>query len=290
MSRLREVQQKLENADALGGIVDGMRTLAAIYLRRAEATLDAIRPYAQNVETALLEVLGRCAECSDPDEESSALVLIFASDQGLCGPYNERIAAAALEFETTHPDLAVTYAAIGHRGHEALALAERTTLLAMESAVSIEGVKAAVDDIGERVYAAILERGIAQCYFAFNRYESVGHYHPVIQKILPPSRETLVTRTHPTLRTPPILTTAPERLLENLIEEFLFIELYRAMLESLASENGARLQAMTFASNNIEDTIEELAQAYRSARQDEITSELLDVVAGAEAVREGRDA
>ncbi|MDP6107267.1 MAG: FoF1 ATP synthase subunit gamma, partial [Candidatus Brocadiia bacterium] len=81
-------------------------------------------------------------------------------------------------------------------------------------------------------------------------------------------------------------TASPDELLGNLAEEYFFIQLYRALLEDHASENGARLLAMTAASSNIDDSLAELTKDYQSARQDAITGELLDVVGGAEALRE----
>jgi len=287
MPSLREVELKLENADALSEIVDGMRTLAAIYVRRAEATLRAIRPYADNVEAALLEVLDRMFLAGQAVEHGAgALIVIFSSDQGLCGPYNDRVVDAAVEYEGRHPGLNVTLATLGRRGRDLLALRGRETALTLEAPVNVEGVAAAVLETTERLYDIYIEQDIAKLLFAFNRYDSVGRFHPLIQQILPPDRGELHTHAHPRFATEPLMTTDPYTLLGPLAEEFFFIELYRAMLESLASENGARLQAMTFASRNIDDTVRELTQAYRHARQEQITSELLDVVGGAEALRD----
>ena len=287
MPSLREVQVKLENADALSEIVDGMRTLAAIYLRRAEATLRAIRPYAENVEAALLEVLDRMFVAGETAEHGAgALVVVFSSDQGLCGPYNDRVVEAATAYEQEHPGLAITFATLGGRGHDLLALRGRTTALTLDAPVNIEGVAAAVSQATERIYDVYVERNIARLLFAFNRYDSVGRFHSLVQQILPPDRSKLHTHGRPTFTTEPLMTAPPHTLLEPLAEEFFFIELYRAMLEGLASENGARLQAMTLASSNIDDTVRLLTQAYRSARQEQITSELLDVVGGAEALRD----
>lgn len=287
MPSLRDVQLKLENADALCEIVDGMRTLAAIYLRRAEATLRAIRPYAENVETALLEVLDRIVVAGETVEHGAgALVVVFSSDQGLCGPYNDRVVEAALEYEREHPGLNITFAALGRRGHDLLELRGRTAALTLGAPVNIEGVAAAVSETTERIHDVYVQRDIARLLFAFNRYDSVGRFHPVVQQILPPDRGELRTHARLTFATEPLITADPHALLDPLAEEFLFIELYRAMLEGLASENGARLQAMTLASSNIDDTVRNLTQAYRIARQEQITSELLDVVGGAEALRD----
>jgi len=288
MPSLREVQQKLESARGLGDIVGSMRTLAAIYVRRAEAALEASRPYAEVVETALLEALERLAPSSTEGKEpgETGLLVVFASDQGLAGAYNDRVVEAAENFKRSRGDLDLVFVAIGQRGTDLLTLRGTAPIATLGAPVSLEGVKAVVRDVAAQIYELYIERGIRSLFFAYNVYESVGRFSPIVRRILPPQTWTLRHRRHKAFRTEPILTAPAGTLLEHVAEQFFFIELYGALLESQASENGARLAAMSQASSNIDDQIADLTQLYRSARQEQITSELLDVVSGAEALRE----
>ena len=287
MPSLREVQQKLESARGLGNIVGSMRTLAAIYVRRAEAALEASRPYAEVVETALLEALERLASSGTEGKEpgETGLLVVFASDQGLAGAYNDRVVDAAENFKRSRGDLDLTFVAIGQRGTDLLALRGDPPIDTLGAPVSLEGVKAVVREAAARIYEIYIGKGLRSLFFAYNVYESVGRFSPIIRQILPPQPQALRQRPHRAFRTEPILTAPAGTLLEHFAEQFFFIELYGALLESQASENGARLAAMSQASSNIEDQIADLTQLYRSARQEQITSELLDVVSGAEALR-----
>ena len=117
-------------------------------------------------------------------------------------------------------------------------------------------------------------------------YASAGRFTPTVVPIIPLDA-TRFAGTN-TLRTSPHLYLTPEELLPLLIEEYLFIELYRAFVESIASENGSRLRSMDNAGKNIDKKIDELMQLYRISRQEEITSEMLEIISGAEAIEIAR--
>jgi len=334
MADLRQLERQLDSINALKEIVQAMRNLSAIYLRRAELTIEAIRPYAEIVETGLVVTLERvaapeswggrsCLPRSGPDQRQTgmsapphagtpappdggmpatphagvsappqsairnpdqgpALLLLFASDQGLCGNYNDRIVAAGVAFAEETGQ--VEFATIGHRGKDLLAMRGRETLLDLDCPTTLESIKARVRGLAARVYERYVNRGFQRLFFAYNMYESVGRFNEHVRQILPPGRETLLSHQHPSFRSEPLLTVPPAEALGHLLEEYFFIQLYRALLESHVSENGARLASMTIASTNIEEKFTLIAQHYHQARQGQITSDLLDVVSGAEAL------
>lgn len=286
MPDLREIQRKLESIKALQEIVDAMRNLAATYVRRAEKTLDAIRPYADVAEAALQVTLDAAGvQEIDPAENAPVFALVFASDQGLCGAYNDRVIRSAVKFrESTAGEVHV--AAVGHRGRGLLELRGVEPMLAAGAPTSLEGIRAQVPDLAAEVLDAYTQRGAGEMFFIYNRYAGMGRYEETVQRVLPPTREQLASGETPEFPAEPILTAPCRELLTRFIDEYFFIELYRALLESHASENGARLLAMTAASSNIDERLAELTQEFQSVRQDSITAELLDVVGGAEALRE----
>lgn len=285
MAELRELQRQLDSVKALDEVVNAMRNLAAIYVRRAEAGLEAVRPYSQVVETSLAVLLDQTEairpKCS---EDGPCLALVFAADQGLCGTYNDRVANAALSF---HGEQAsdVHFVTIGGRGHDLLVLNSITPVLSVPSPTSLEGIRAQVPELASEVFETFSEVEATQMFFIYNAYEGMGKFSETVRKVLPPSRDMLEHAGMDSLNYPPLLSAEPAVLLGALIEEYFFIELYRAMFESHSSENGARLLAMTAAGSNIEERIAELTQEFQAVRQDVITAELLDVVAGAEALK-----
>ena len=285
MPELRELQRKLDSVNALGDVVRAMRNLAAIYVRRAESALEAVRPYSEIVETCLDVLL---AEAEIPDSpaspESHALALVFAGNQGLCGSYNEHAVASAAAFKKERSGR-TDFITIGRRGDELLRTDGVEPLMTAPAPTSLEGIKAQVPELSADVYRQYAECGAACMLFIYNGYMGMGRFEKRVRQIIPPRRAQLAAQKR-RFRCKPLLTDKPDALLGAFVEEYFFIELYRALFESHSSESGARLLAMTAAAGNIDEHSSELTQAFQSARQDFITAELLDVVGGAEALRQ----
>jgi len=289
MPELRELQRRLESIQGLEEVVNAMRNLAAVYVRRAEATLRAIRPYAEVVNTALSLVLDRVDLTRiEPAEDAPSLAVLFASDQGLAGPFNERIVSAAVEFRDRHNG-PLDFAVVGLRGGSLLQLHAVSPILVERAPTSLEGIKARVPELAARIFDTYHERGAQRVFFIFNAYESMGHFSQSVWRVVPPSRAELGEAAEQQFTYEPILTAPPAELFGHMVEEYFFIALYRALLESHASENGARLTSMTAAASNVEKRLEEIRRDFQSVRQESITSELLDVVSGAEALRDDGD-
>jgi F-type H+-transporting ATPase subunit gamma len=286
MAELRELQRTLDSVKALGDIVNAMRNLAAIYVRRAESALDAIRPYSEVVETSLAVLLKRTAiRESGESPAGRRLALVFASDQGLCGTYNESVVQAALSFKKETADQ-VDFLVIGRRGHEILTMRDAEPVLSAPSPTGLEGIKIQVPELAADIFEKYVELGAVELYFIYNAYEGMGRFRENVRRVLPPTADMLSEGRDQAFRGEPLLTAAPTELLGSFIEEYFFIELYRALLESHCSENGARLLSMTSAGSNIEERLLELTRQFQAVRQDTITAELLDVVGGAEALRQ----
>ena len=286
MAELRELQRKLDSVEALQEIVNAMRNLAAIYVRRAESALSAMRPYADIVATGLRLVLQRLeAVGAEPNDSGPALAVVFAADQGLCGTYNERVTRAAVAFARA-AGRPVEFAAVGRRGTELLTLRGNRPLLSLPSPTSLEGIDARIPELAADVFDAYSERGATALFFIYNEYEGMGRFKEKVRPVLPPRLAQLADTGQRAFAYEPLLSAAPEDLLGAFIEEYFFVEFYRALLESHSSENGARLLSMTAASTNIEERLEQVTKEFQTVRQDTITAELLDVVGGAEALRE----
>jgi F-type H+-transporting ATPase subunit gamma len=210
---------------------------------------------------------------------------VFTSDQGLAGAYNSRIVQRAVRHARSGAG-EVDVFVVGRRGHDLLRMRGVEAVAAESAPTSLEGIHNRVGQLASRIYGLYAERNCRHMDFLFNRYEGRGSFEETVLAVLPPDRQRLHAAAPHQRACEPILTDTPMNMLGRLAEEYFFVELYRALLESHASENGARLASMTAAASNIEDRVDHLTQDYRSARQQQITAELLDVVGGAEALRE----
>ncbi len=281
MASLQQIEKQIESIEGLQDIIHSMRSLAATYLSRAEERLDGVRAYADTVGHAIEDCLaGRDIRLHERDALGDA-VLVFFSEQGLCGRFNEVMAEAASE-RAKDLDLP-RFIAVGKRGP---ALLRRQTLeiqAEMSGTTSPDGIDNAIHTIARTVVALHEKGAIAKLYLLYARYLSPGRIAPQFERVLPLDLSQWREK-RKVLAAPPEVGLSRIALLSGLVDEYAFVSLYRAMTESLASENGMRLQSMEAARSNIDESIEDLRQQARIQRQNEITEELLDVVSGAEAL------
>jgi len=281
MAGRRELERQIQTIEGLENIIHSMRSLAATYLGRAEERLEGVRAYAATVGSAIEECLSGREIALPESEGKSTAILAFFSEQGLCGRFNEVMAEAAVK--SAAGVQAPEFIVVGRRGPALLKRDGMKILAELPSTTSPDGVDAHIQRIAATVFKLHQRGAFAQMYLLYARYLSPGRIAPQFDRVLPldlsPWREGEQAR-----RNPPRLALSRLRLLRELVDEYAFITLYRAFTESLAGENGMRLQSMEAAKSNIEETLDELRQHARIQRQNEITEELLDVVVGAEAL------
>ena len=277
----RQIEKQIQTIEGLRDIIHSMRSLAATYLSRAEERLDGMRAYADTTGRAIEDCLfGR--EIRLPESEATGTaILAFFSEQGLCGRFNEVMAEAAARHAG---DLgAPQFIVVGKRGPALLRREKLSILAELPSTTSPDGVDGVIHSIARVVMEQHRRGAFAQLHLLYARYLSPGRIEPQCERVLPLDlsqwRESERART-----APPRLALPRLGLLRELVEEYAFISLCRAMTESLASENGMRLQSMGAAKSNIDDSLDELQLRARVERQNAITEELLDVISGAEAL------
>jgi len=285
----RRIESRMRSARGLRDIVHSMRSLAAVNIRRAEDSLATIRDY-----HALVVDLFRLSVPLLPRGwrwgalKGAPVVFIFSSDLGLSGAFNERVVEFALA-EAARLGEGTRLAIIGARGEGLLRERGVQPLLFESAPRTLAGIEDTMRRLASRVLQLFAAAGSGSLHLAYNRYASVGSFTPVRDQVLPPPLARLLApKEGRALPQTARLYSRPESVVEQLIEEYLFIEMYRALAESLASENGARLRAMDEAMHNIDQTIDRLTLELRVSRQEEITSEILDLVGGAEALRPRR--
>ena len=275
MEQLPRVHARIASLQELRDLIRALRALAASHVQEAQGALSGIRRHVEVIEDAIAEgvaLLPRDADATMPVEPSGAAVLIVVcSEHGFVGGFNEQLLDRAVAEHDAGQQLVV----IGQRG--ALLAAERGLPVDRSFAMPthVGGVLGVTRRIADYLVSALTADVV------FGSYRRGGNFEVEVRRILPLDPALLVASQR---RSPPLHHLAPEVLLQRLASEYLFVEVTRAVMESLASENGARLRVMEAADGNIGDKLEELQRREHSLRQEAITSELLDLVTGSEAI------
>ncbi|MBN1420056.1 MAG: F0F1 ATP synthase subunit gamma [Planctomycetes bacterium] len=310
METLREIEDRIESAGKLGQIVRTMRTLATVNIRRYRAAVESLRRYTASLRLAVGVVLDRC-EIPPPavDPRAPFGAVLLSSDQGLCGPFNERLLAFALDDARARRASRAerVWLASGGRGRERLEAAGEKIIHAQDAPTSPAGILDRVQDLLIALVEAHASGRFSRAVVYYNEHKSGAEFREAVLELIPfdPARAIAAPATDgegevgngdrrdadpeegedaPRFRTLPLLEGTVGDALPRLVEEWYFSELYRAFAESLASENASRLVSMEGAERNIRDRIAELKARHRERRQQEITAELMDVIGGTEAL------
>ena len=299
MASQRDVKNRIDSVKNIRKITRAMEMVAAARLRRAEQRIAHLRPYAgairrmtrQAAEAAGGEV-GQLPILQQHESEQTIAILLVTADRGLAGAFNSQILRAGLrtasEYESDGRD--VTFYASGRRGVSSLTFRGREVAGAY-TGFTERPAYADARDIAADLMAAYVDGKVDRVDILYNGYVS-----PLVQEV---RRETLLPLQEATILESPDdeddgedtghhalveYEPGPEEILERLIPDYVEISLYRALLESTASELGARMTAMRNASQNAAEVIDDLTLEMNRARQAEITQEIMEVVAGAEAL------
>src|SRR5512132_343351 len=299
MASQRDVKNRIDSVKNIRKITRAMEMVAAARLRRAEQRIAHLRPYAsairrmtrQAAEAAGGEV-GSLPILQQHENENTVAVLLVTADRGLAGAFNSQILRAGLRAASEHEGegRTVTFYASGRRGVSSLTFRGREVAGAY-TGFTERPAYADAREIAQDLMAAYIDGKVDRVDILYNGYVS-----PLVQEVrrealLPLQEATILETTededdgeetghHALVEYEP----GPEEILERLIPDYVEISLYRALLESTASELGARMTAMRNASQNAGEVIEDLTLEMNRARQAEITQEIMEVVAGAESL------
>jgi F-type H+-transporting ATPase subunit gamma len=288
------LRRKIANAGTLGSVVRTMKTLAAINIRQYEAAVNALGDYYHNVELGLAECLvgTEVRQTGYRNNEAKALLTIavaFGSDQGLVGQFNEQLAETIRQklLPRSNPSAVLS---VGERIQ--LRLEEigirSENLFAVPN--SVNAITPLVGDILSAVEHLREKSSSIELLLFYNSPVSGEFYRSVSKRLLPLDEawENEIIKSGgvwPTRAKPEIIG-GIETVQWALVREYLFVTLFRACAESLASENASRLSAMQRAETNIDDLLEELSRLYNERRQAGIDEELFDVVSGFQALND----
>jgi F-type H+-transporting ATPase subunit gamma len=295
MATVQDIRRRIRSVANTRKITRAMELVAAAKLRKAQARIEAMRPFADR----MLELMAGTARASSSvrglpllqtrEQERAVALVPISGDRGLAGAFNSQVLrrALALERELRGEGKEVRWVGVGRKGVGSLRF-RRFDLAGEFAGFTDQPAYGDAQAIAHRLAELYTDEEVDRVTIVYNAFESALVQRVTVRDVLPLSEDLLESdsqeREEDALRGDFIFEPEPEEILARLLPVYLETELYRALLESTASEHGARMTAMRNASKNAGELIDSLTLAMNRARQAEITQEILEVVAGADAL------
>ncbi len=296
MPNLLDIRRRIKSVKNTQQITKAMKMVSAAKLKRAQDRVVTARPFANK----MAEVLGELAKRTDEDfhhplldlrGDQRYLLVLITADKGLCGAFNTNLTKAAQAFIRENPDKSIEIMAIGRKGRDffrnrhATIAGEYLGLTGKGRVEFSEALEVARDVI--KTYTD--DTGIDKVFLIYNEFKSVLSQRVVLEQLLPVSRakeeEPVEAKSQqPLTLVDYIYEQPPEEMFSRLLPRLIETQIFRALLESVASEHGARMTAMDSASKNASELIESLTLNMNRIRQAAITNEIIEVVSGAAAL------
>lgn len=287
MANLKEVKQRINSVISTQQITKAMKMVSAAKLRRAQDKIIQMRPFSQKLTTILNNVSAASEGNTDlvyaeKREVKKVLLVPITSDKGLCGAFNTNVIKATnLAIREQFASAEVTVMPIGKKSFEYYKKTKYTLIDQYSTLfhdLSIENIRVAANHAMDAFVAGEFD----QVFLVFNEFKNVATQIIRTEQFLPmaPSESTASATTE----TDYILEPSREFIIQELVPKALRVQFYKAILESNASEHGARMTAMDKATENAGDLLKELKLMYNRTRQAAITNEILEIVAGANAL------
>lgn len=293
MAGLQDIRRRIRSVKNTQQVTKAMKMISAVKLRKSQERLVALRPYAGKLLEVVRRVVGRIKGNPEivpgpaaqaflaPREEKRIRVVLVASDKGLCGGFNANIFKAAQAFLTESTSQIVQMDLVGKRAAD---WARKRKLPAGRTYVNLNmtGFERAVMEVSEEAADQYRNGEIDALYVIYNYFNSPVAQTPTVFRLFPMEVERRA-EDRDVLEVAHLLEPGPNEVLETLLPRFVETELLRTLLESSASEHGARMAAMDKASNNAGDMISKLTLTMNKIRQASITNQIIEIVSGANA-------
>ena len=292
MASMRDIKRRKSSIQSTQQITKAMKLVSTVKLQRARQNAEKSEDYFHAMYSTVQSILGRTGSLEHrylkPGEGGKKAVIVITSNRGLAGGYNSNVVKLITRGELKDEDLSIY--AIGKKGKEALQ--KNYEIKADYSYVIEEPAYADAMAISKEVLSAFENGEISEIYLAYTGFKNTVVHVPTLVKLLPVevSEETsgktgeAVKETEDDNRAPMNFEPEDEEALDMIIPKYVTSLFYGALVEAVASENGARMQAMDSATSNAEEMISDLTLKYNRARQGAITQELTEIIAGASAI------
>jgi F-type H+-transporting ATPase subunit gamma len=290
MPSLKEFRRRIVSVKSTRQITRAMKLVAAAKLRRSQERIVELRPYAYSIRDMVAEVaIGNDAEAHpllETREPRKTLLLVLTSDRGLAGAFNTNINKLAYNWckdhvsEREHIELHV----VGRKGRDYFKRREfELGKVHVDVLPEVNFQKAT--RIGRELVASYIDGDFDEVWVVYNEFKSAIAQEPTLEKLLPIEPTEAWMDEHQHVSSDTLFEPTRNAVLDALLPLHIHVQLFRAMLESVASEMGARMTAMDNATNNATDLLDRLTVQYNRARQAAITTELMEITSGAEALK-----
>jgi F-type H+-transporting ATPase subunit gamma len=289
MPSLKSIRTRIASVKSSQKITRAMKLVSAARLRRAQDAIVAARPYANALGAAVAEIAFRAGGDAHPLLEvrtgNRVAMVVITSDRGLAGGFNANVFRAVTRFQVENPAAELSLLVVGKKGRDFYRKRKPGARLEL-AGVTGDSVGERSKELARTVMQSFAEGAVDTVQLVFNEFRSAIQQRVVIEQIVP-VLPTPAEAAGAADASPVDFTYEPSRdqLLSALIPLFVESQIRRALLESIASEFGARMTAMDSATNNARDIISSLTLQYNRARQAAITKELMEIVGGAEALK-----
>ena len=299
MANLKSIRKRIAGVKSTQKITRAMKMVAGARLNKAQQRIVAMRPFSKKTEQVLAEVTQAAAERegSEPDhpllarrEEKSVLLLVITSDRGLCGAFNANINRTA---ERHWKDLVsqgkeVRIAIIGRKGRDYLTR-RKAPVVHVFSHVWDKLGKEQAEIVGRTLLQPFVRAEVDSIYLIYIEFKSAMTQRVVVEPLFPLPKPEPIQPLHEMAEMTCnefIFEPTKEAVLEQLVPTYIELTILRSLYESMASEFGARMTAMDSATKNASEIIDRLTLQYNRARQAAITTELMEIIGGANALKE----
>ena len=292
MPTLRDIQRRIRSVQSTQKITRAMKLVAAAKLRRAQERILAARPYANK----MAELLGHLVSGADGDghplleqrEGPRRQIVIITADRGLAGAFNSSIIRRGVELIRESSAAELTLVVVGRKARDFFRRRPHTIKRDMIGFWDRLAYSHACE-LADYFMQQYLDNEVDEVFLLYNEFRSVAFQRPVRVRLLPIPRAETGAGEEAAEGVDYIYEPSAGAILGDLLPRHVRMQVYRALMESLAGEYGARMTAMEAATKNAKDMIEVLTIQYNKARQEKITKELLDIVGGAEALKQGSE-
>jgi F-type H+-transporting ATPase subunit gamma len=293
MPSLKSIKKRISSTKSTRQITKAMKMVSAAKLRRAQAAVVAARPFSNKLRQVIASLARREDQDAHPllaqRDKGKALVVLVTSDRGLCGGFNSNMSKTVERYIRANPDgfEQLDLLLIGRKGNDYLKRRPGMTIFKVyENLLGTGQVSyAPASLIGQELVELFASEQYDAVFLAFNAFRSAISQEPQIVPLLPIAPDADEPAAGDEYLADYIYEPSVTEVLSQLLPKYVEVQLFRAFLESVASEHGARMSAMDSASKNASEMIGKLTLQYNRARQAAITKELMEIISGAESVK-----
>lgn len=287
MANIKELKKKIKSTKGTFKITKAMKLVSAAKLNKAQVRILGLRPYSQELEGTVRTVSALAKDYMNEyfmqKENNKAVVLVISSDKGLCGGYNSSLAKTVRRFKAEHKDEDLKFFWIGKKVRDLISreVNSAKTFNFAKADPTYEEIRKVADELG----SMFMTGEVGKVYVAYNSFISAIAFDSKVRQLLPmqvseSDKETIKASYPYDFKYEP----GAKEILDTLVPEVYLTTVYTCVLDAIAAEHGSRMNAMENASKNSKEVIKKLTLKMNKMRQARITTELIEVVSGAESL------